>query len=316
MIIGLWSCQSNRLDIQVDDYPIDTQVKHFDEALFLSDTLQWESSYEELKQEYTAFFVGEDDPQLWLERRTDPFLNQLFEASQGNKSELKQQVDMLFEGIRHYYHYYPARKVSEIFFYVSGLDLDYPVIFADTMLFIASDMYMNADHPAYEGVQQFVRRDFRPEMMVSDVFLEMARFHIPFNPQNKSLLNRMIYEGKRLYFAQAMLPKRQLNTWMGYNEEEWTWAQNNEDFTWAYLINNQLLFSNKQEALSRFIEPAPFTKFFTNRDQETPGRLGTYMGWQIVSAFMENNSDVSLLEMLRITDPQQLLNQSNYKPKK
>jgi uncharacterized protein YjaZ len=65
---------------------------------------------------------------------------------------------------------------------------------------------------------------------------------------------------------------------------------------------------------SRFINPAPFSKFNLELDSESPGRLGQYMGWQIVRAYAENN-DVSLQEILSM-NAEDIFNNSKFKPRK
>jgi hypothetical protein len=64
----------------------------------------------------------------------------------------------------------------------------------------------------------------------------------------------------------------------------------------------------------RFIEVAPFSKFYMNQDELSPGRIGVWMGWQIVNSYMKHN-DVSLQELLKI-DEDIIFTKSKYKPKK
>ena len=64
----------------------------------------------------------------------------------------------------------------------------------------------------------------------------------------------------------------------------------------------------------RFIKPASFSKFYFEIDNETPGRVGAWVGWQIVRAFMENNK-VSVQDLL-VADAKTIFEQSHYKPKK
>jgi len=64
----------------------------------------------------------------------------------------------------------------------------------------------------------------------------------------------------------------------------------------------------------RFIENAPFSKFYTAQDNQSPGKIGSYIGWQIVRSFMKEN-DVSLQKLLEI-DEEIIFKKSKYKPKK
>jgi len=75
-----------------------------------------------------------------------------------------------------------------------------------------------------------------------------------------------------------------------------------------------LLYSTDHQLGPRFLDPAPFSKFRLELDNESPGRLGRYMGWQIVRAFMARNnlSPQQLLEL----PAEEVFRRSNYKPKK
>jgi len=61
------------------------------------------------------------------------------------------------------------------------------------------------------------------------------------------------------------------------------------------------------------LDPAPFSKFGLELDNESPGRLGRYIGWQIVRAFMDNN-DIELKQLLAMPE-EEIFKKSNYKPR-
>ena len=60
---------------------------------------------------------------------------------------------------------------------------------------------------------------------------------------------------------------------------------------------------------------APFSKFYLEIDNESPGRVGAWIGWQIVRSYAENHPDVKLQDLLAL-DAKTLFEQSKYKPKK
>jgi hypothetical protein len=125
----------------------------------------------------------------------------------------------------------------------------------------------------------------------------------------------MIYFGKQLYFKDVMIPFKTEAARIGYNQQQLDWAIANESYIWRYFIEHELLFSTETKLSGRFITPAPFSKFYLEDiDAESPGRLGQYIGWQIVRAYMENN-DVSLKDML-IKSPEEIFNNSKFKPRK
>ena len=65
----------------------------------------------------------------------------------------------------------------------------------------------------------------------------------------------------------------------------------------------------------RFLDPAPFSKFGLELDSESPGRLGRYIGWQIVRAYADKNKKAELIELLDLP-ADELFKIANYKPKR
>jgi hypothetical protein len=133
-------------------------------------------------------------------------------------------------------------------------------------------------------------------------------------PSDNTFLAQMIYAGKELYIKDVLLPEYSDADKIGYKPEQITWCQENESYMWRYFIEKKLLYDTDQKLISRFINPAPFSKFYLEIDNESPGRVGAWIGWQIVRSFMENN-EVSLQQLLQM-DAKEIFEKSKYKPKK
>jgi uncharacterized protein YjaZ len=133
-------------------------------------------------------------------------------------------------------------------------------------------------------------------------------------PTDNTLLSQMIYTGKDLYLKDILLPDYTDADKIGYTAEQYLWCQENETYMWRYLVENSYLYDTDQKLIPRFINPAPFSKFYLEIDNESPGRTGVWLGWQIVRAYMENNQ-VSIQQMLQ-TDAKGIFEKSRYKPKK
>ena len=101
---------------------------------------------------------------------------------------------------------------------------------------------------------------------------------------------------------------------IGYIPAELEWAEANEEQVWRYFIERELLYSTNSKLGPRFLDPAPFSKFELALDNESPGKIGRYIGWQIVQAFMDNNK-TSLQQMLTLPE-EELFKRSGYKPRK
>ena len=125
----------------------------------------------------------------------------------------------------------------------------------------------------------------------------------------------MIQSGKELYLKDLLLPEIPDADKIGYTPEQIKFCAENETFIWAYFIEKNLLYSSDSKLENRFINPAPFSKFYLDIDNDTPGRIGQWIGWQIVRAYAENNPKISIQQLLD-SDAETVFNQSKYKPKK
>jgi hypothetical protein len=50
--------------------------------------------------------------------------------------------------------------------------------------------------------------------------------------------------------------------------------------------------------------------------EKCPGRIGQWVGWQIVNKYQETHSETALPELMQISDADKLFKESHYKPDK
>ena len=50
--------------------------------------------------------------------------------------------------------------------------------------------------------------------------------------------------------------------------------------------------------------------------KQCPGRIATWVGWQIVRKYMEEHPQVSLQQLMEEKDAQKIFQQSKYKPRR
>jgi uncharacterized protein YjaZ len=118
----------------------------------------------------------------------------------------------------------------------------------------------------------------------------------------------MIYYGKLHYLKDILLPETPNYQKIGYTAIQEKFCMENEFQMWSYLVDEKLLYDNNIKNYQRFIEDGPFTKFYLEIDRESPGRIGQWLGWQIVKSYMENN-EVTLDQLLK-TEPTVIFNKS------
>ena len=132
--------------------------------------------------------------------------------------------------------------------------------------------------------------------------------------KQRLFIEQMVYFGKLLYLKDQFMPFEDESIRISYTPNELEWAYANEDMIWSFFIEEDLLFSSDIKLSNRFIAPAPFSKFYLALDNESPGRLGQFIGWQIVRQFMEKN-DVSLRNLCTLSG-EEIFRKSKYKPTK
>jgi gliding motility-associated lipoprotein GldB len=226
-----------------------------------------------------------------------------------NFEKVNADLDHLF---RHIKYYFPKTKIPKVITLISEMDYQNKAIYADTLVVISLDLYLGKNHKFYE-FPEYLKQNFEENQIMPDIVSSFAATKIP-NVSDKTLLSQMIYAGKELYLKDVLLPESTDAEKIGYTPEQIMWCQENESYMWRYFMEDKLLYSTDSKLPNRFINVAPFSKFYLEIDNETPGRVGTWVGWQIVRSFM-NNNDVTLQQVLQM-DPMELFQKSKYKPKK
>ncbi len=310
-VFTFFSCvNSNKQEGEIAKINIDVEVERFD--VFFSETFM--DKLPELKKAYPFMLSEKVKDSFWIAKQQDSLQQMLFKAVDStfkDFSTTEEDIESLFNHITYYFEAFNAPRVITT---TSNVDYRNKVIVTDTIAIIALDNYLGSNHEFYTNIPRYISSTFEKEYVVVDLATEYAKKYI-HQAQNKTLLDEMIYFGKQLYFKDAVIPFKTEAQRIGYSQEQLDWAKVNESDIWRYFVERELLFSTDSKLPGRFINPAPFTKFYLEDiDADSPGRLGQYIGWQIVRAYMKQN-DVSLKKML-IISPEEIFNNTKFKPKK
>ena len=268
----------------------------------------------ELKRNYPFMFSEKYKDSFWIAKASDSLdkiLASEVEKTFSNFEDTQLEIESLFNHIKYYFpEFTPPRVITT----TSDVDYRNRVIVTDTIIVIALDTYLGSNHEFYQNIAKYLREDLNKEQLVVDVATEYAKMYIDQKESHK-FLDEMIFYGKQLYFKDLTIPFKTEASRIGYTQNQLDWAMTNESDIWRYFVEREILFSTDTKLLARFINVAPFSKFYLEEiDAESPGRLGQFIGWQIVKSYMNENK-VSLKEMLN-TDPEEIFNNSKYKPKK
>ncbi|NBL64739.1 gliding motility lipoprotein GldB [Flavobacterium sp. NST-5] len=310
LIIAFVNCdKKSKIEKQIEEVPVKLEVERFDKIFYESAPTELTA----IKAKFPYFFPAGEPDEVWLAKKKDPLLNEVHDEVQKTFGDFSAETTELESAFQHLKYYYPQTNLPKIVTLISEVDVESRIIYADTLLLISLDVYLGKDHRYYEGFPQYQRKNFEKNQILPDVVQAFAETKTAI-PTEKNLLNLLIYHGKMLYFKDQIIPEASDADKIGYTNEELNWSQENEGYIWRYFVDENLLYDNDPKLPGRFVNPAPFSKFYLEIDNESPGRIGQFIGWQIVRSYMKNN-DVSLQDLLQ-KDAKEIFENSKYKPKK
>lgn len=326
MLVGLLcGCSNKHQYIPRDIEAMKVEIVRFDSAQLAVRTDSVRQDIEKLYADYEAFmpmFVegvlglpSEDTAYLcalYADFLTDTVMR--FAQTNALAKEKFANVDSLQEalntGFSRLHYLYPEWEIPTVYLFVSGFNSS--VIYYEDIMGIGVDMYLGSDYPYYnQVVYDYQKHTMRKECIAGDLLSMYLAYNIPYNSKYNRLLEQMIFRGKQMFLLSQLLPNEPAWEVIGYTKEQWEWCVQYERAIWNRIMEKRDLFKTESSVLSSYMNDGPFTAEVT---QESPGRLGIWVGWRIVDSYMRNNKDVSLLELMNINDAQKILEQSFYKP--
>ncbi|MDG1038899.1 MAG: gliding motility lipoprotein GldB [Polaribacter sp.] len=306
----LTSCSSdNKVVVDVSGIDVEVLVNRYEVDFYKSNT----GNLPLLKHKYPYLFPRSFSDSLAISKMSNKEEIDLFNETQkiyNDISDLELQLSSLFKHIKYYNPKFKSPNISTM---ISNIDYDSRVIYADSILLISLDVFLGKEHKFYSDYPKYIKENNTKENIIVDIANSISENQIP-PIKSRSFIGKMVYEGKKMYLLDLYLPAISDKLKIGYLEPKLDWAVANEEDIWKYFIERKLLFSTDTKLNKRFLDNAPFSKFYLENDNQSPGRIGIWLGWQIVRSYMQNN-DVSLQQLLKINDLD-LYKKSKYKPRK
>ena len=320
----------NKKRIDVSNIKLDIHIDRFDQSLNSLTPGDLAETAPVLKQQYGSFYndfmekmlsVGNTQDTLYYKElyrvlQNPDYISLKMEVAKAYP-DLKETDKKLTDAFKHIRYYYPKKTLPRLISFFSGFSVQTPI--GDNYIGIGLDMFLGADskfYPAlHESIPYYISRRFTPENITPRVIEAFAREDLfPELDADRSLLAKMIYNGKILYFMNAVLPDASDSLIIGETETQLQWCKNNEANIWAYFLQENLLYETDYLKIQKYLSEAPFTPGIGEDNKSAP-KLGVWTGWQIVKKYMDKNSDLTLQQLMQDTDYQKILNLSKYKTK-
>ena len=318
VLISIISCDTtNKRNFSAE--PI--HIKRFDRDLFqliITDTPELQ---EKIVADYPAmlkvvglglFGVRDTQSPVFFDRLvnyySEPTLYQLYRDALMKYDNIETIETNLSVGFQYIKTCFPSMQIPAVFMHVSGLQQN--MLVDDSLLSISIDKYLGSEYPLYENYfYTYQRRKMSPECIAPDCLKAWLISEYPFIGNDRVLLERMIYEGKIKYIIHKALPKVLHEVLLGYSLSEYQWCKQNEKILWNSIIERKHLYTP---------DAATTAGYFSDRSSDfisddAPGNLGSWIGMQIVTKYMERTKD-SIEDLMKHTDYQEILTKSKYKP--
>ncbi len=148
---------------------------------------------------------------------------------------------------------------------------------------------------------------------VVEAWLEQFFFPVKKNEQ-ADVIHEAVRYGKILYFLNAAFPNMSEEHILRYDKSKLDWSHNQEKAIWSYLVENELLFQSNEKTIMNLFSEGPFTpNLEKDGKNESPDRIGKFIGFRMVQEFMkENASEDFKLDKLMSASAEEIY--KSYKP--
>ena len=277
------------------------------ENLFFGDL---DTPLADIRSRFPFFFPSQTPDSVWLEKRSDSLQQLLFNATKSlKKNNLKSRIKQVLQYANYYFpeHKLPQTAISLL------TDVDYSLraVDADNMLLLSIDTYLGADHPLYEGIPTHIKNKLTIDHLESEIIDALAPRFVP-KPNGRTFLDQLVFHGKRLLLHDYFAPAIEDHQHIQYTISQWKWAVDHEADVWRYFIDNELLFSTDNNLHFRFLISSPYSKFYSYLDAGSPGRIGQWLGYQMIKKFQKRTGKT--LQEILTTSSQEILKKSKYNP--
>lgn len=330
IVLAITSCSRNK-KVDVSNIPVDVKIERFDYDFDALRTKPMAQQAVYLQNKYGIFYKDFIERVLGVGSAADTgYFATLRRVFAGKAyTDLKHDVDSVYSGsmdkqneeltdaFRRIKYYYPQKKIPKVYAYFSGFQTQTSI--GDGYVGIGLDLFLGANSRFYpalvESFPHYLSRRFTPDNIAPRVAEGIAREDMfAESDSDKSLLAKMVYNGKILYFMDQVLPDVADSVKIGYTTKQLKWCDDNKANIWAYFIEENLLYETDYQKIQTYLTEAPFTPGLGEKNESAP-KLGVWTGWQIVRQYMEKNPEVTLQQLMADGDAQKILNGAKYRPK-
>jgi gliding motility-associated lipoprotein GldB len=321
----LFSCQEKKeacANVQdVSKIKVDLKIQRFDQSIFKLKSKNEVDSFVQSNKDFFKRYVPntkfQQDSALVnavYAMITNPYLDTVYHDVQKEFGDLKKLKQELTEAFQYTKFYYPDFKEPEVYTIISGLGafLGTDLYVSDKIWVISLEFFLGKKARYKPDLPQYIWKRYQSEYIVPTLLLALSNRYNETDEKETSTLAEMIYYGKAYQFVKSISPCLPDSVLCGYTAQEIKNLDfpDNKKFIWTHFIENKLLFADAKLQKVYFDERPNTVEMGIDK---IPGRIGRWVGWQIIQKYIQKNPDVKLPELMRNKNIQDIFKKSAYK---
>lgn len=241
----------------------------------------------------------------------DSYMDTLFTEVSDQFSDMNSIISEFENGYKRIKFNYPKIKIPKLQTVVTGFYND--LYISDSLIIVGLDYFVGSKG-SYKpnDIPNYILTRYEKENMLPSIFTFISNDYNEGDLSHNTLLAEMINLGKSYYFVSQILTCTDESLIIGFKQEEMKLVLENQETIWASLIENEMLYETDNFMKNKFVGERPNVPEI---DEKCPGRVGAWVGWEIVKAYMSNNPSITLPELMANKDAHSIFQQSRYRPK-
>ena len=292
---------------------LDIQVDHFEKDFFSLDTNNLQVGLNILKRKYgdfykdffyniAAFSMDEDQfyPEVCTYLRTYRFI---YDSIDYYIPNLNQQIKAIENALKRAKIYFPGRKLpSKVITYIGPID-GFGSFVSKSGIGIGLQQFLGPTFSGYKKEAIYLEnlfgkqklQQFSPDYIAPSAILCWINREFPDKAGKYTLQKKLIEEGRKLYLLKILLPDLSDATILGYTKEQINWCQNNRILIEHYFKHDNLLKTTDPEKIVAYLSD---NQRPVGLPEEFVDNTGKYLGFLMVSKFMEAHRKTTLKELM------------------
>ncbi len=320
-LLFCFSCERNdKIVKEAEKSDVNVKLQRLDKALFSMDNksdarelLNNQPDFVERYLELPYPVVDSQFVDIFYNFYTNNDLRAFYEESQkefGDFTEIKKQFNSLFQYIHYYWPDYHVPTIKMVF---TGFKFESDIALSDSSVIISYDYFLGSDARHRPQLYEYFLERYQPPYLVPLTALAISGGFNNADMKDESMLASMIYYGKAHYFIERVMPRLPDSLNIMYSGATLADVENNIDIIWGHFIEKSLLYNKIRFINEKYCGERPSIPEIGDK---CPGRIGRWLGWQIVRSYMKANPEVTLQELMADPDAEKIFRKSNYKPRK